>query len=324
MSKQKFQIGDKVATIKFPYDIGTITDIDTVVVHQFRLGPTPQNTRKKYLVKFEDKSESKWFYSYKLQFADLHALAKHAGIYHDIPDLSKKEKEEMGITGPYGYVPSFSKEKEKLNNSYIHPVLPPEFQEGDIVTYPFSKHIPNIGKVIKVSEENGKYYYTIKFTDGAIEQFGTLQLCKGSLNDKFLYDEFIKIGELAEGIGPKDKCKYCETPFEEIEESTEEKGACEYCVEQRNCISEVNHRKAANVDLGKFSIYGHKNDWLEVTEWTNGEGIDVLIHYANDHDETDHIFKLSYDELTAIVNIVNKFGRMPIIFTEESPNKNKN
>jgi len=319
MSKQKFQIGDKVATIKFPYDIGTITDIDTVVVHQFRLGPTPQNTRKKYLVKLEDKSESKWFYSYELQFADLHALAKHAGIYHDIPDLSKKEKEEMGITGPYGYIPSFNKEEAKLNS----PIFPPEFKEGDIITDPMGKYIPNIGKVIKVEEENCKYYYTVEFTDKKTNIYLEHQLCKGSLNDKFLYDEFVKIGELSDGIGPKDKCKYCETPFEEIEESTEEKGACEYCVEQRNCISEVNHRKAANVDLGKFSIYGHKNDWLEVTEWTNEEGIDVLIHYANDHDETDHTFKLSYDELTAIVNIVNKFGRMPIIFTE-SPNKNKN
>ena len=118
--------------------------------------------------------------------------------------------------------------------------------------------------------------------------------------------------------GPKEikKCQLCGTPFDEIEESKEEPGTCEYCIEQRNLISEVNMRKAANVDLGKFSIFGHKGDWLEVTEWTNGEGFDVLIHYASDHDETNRDFMLSYDEFTAIANIVNKFGRYPIIFTK--------
>ena len=112
------------------------------------------------------------------------------------------------------------------------------------------------------------------------------------------------------------QCKYCDVPFNEIEESKEEPGVCEYCVGQRKHISKINLRKSAYVDLEKFSIYGHEGDWLEVTEWTNGEGIDVLIHYANDHDETDHTFKLSYDEFTAIANIVNKFGYKIPIFTK--------
>ena len=71
------------------------------------------------------------------------------------------------------------------------------------------------------------------------------------------------------------------------------------------------------MDLNKFSILGHKGDWLEVTEWANGEGFDILIHYANDHDETNHTLMLSYDEYEAIVNIIHSFGSFkPVIYAD--------
>ena len=296
MAKQKFQIGDKVALVKQPYTVGMVVDIKTMYSNgKILLGcpSTEYTSRKVYDVQLENHTVLRDIKSYELQFADLRSLAEHLDKHGDIPKLSKKEQEEI-----------------------VPPVLPPKFQEGDIVIDPMAKFIPNIGKIVKFVEENGKYYYTVEFTDKKTNIYLEYQLCKGSLNDKFLYDEFVKIGELAEGIGPKENCKYCDTPFDEIEESKEESGACKYCVDQRKHISDINLRKSAYVDLEKFSIYGHKGDWLEVTEWTNGEGIDVLIHYANDHDETDHTFKLSYDEFTAIANIVNKFGNHHIIFTK--------
>lgn len=112
------------------------------------------------------------------------------------------------------------------------------------------------------------------------------------------------------------KCKYCGEPFdEEFIESSEEPGACEYCVDQRKKMPKIHMRKSIAVDLKDFSIYGKDDDWLEVTEWTNGEGIDIDIHYNSDHEEDIRNFKLSYDELGIIMNIVNKFGYLPTIYT---------
>ena len=300
MAKQKFQIGDKVALVKQPYTVGTVEGYEYARRMDRPWSANILTKKKKYLVHIENYF-TKYFYADELQFADLHSLAEHLDKHGDIPKLSKKEQEEIAQS----------------------PIFQSMFKVGDIVTDPMAKFIPNIGKIVKFVEENGKYYYTVEFTDKKTNIYLEHQLCKGSLNDKFLYDEFVKIGELAEGIGPKENCKYCDTPFNEIEESKEESGACEYCVDQRKHISDINLRKSAYVDLEKFSIYGHKGDWLEVTEWTNGEGIDVLIHYANDHDETDHTFKLSYDEFTAIANIVNKFGNHIIIFTKSEKENNE-
>lgn len=114
------------------------------------------------------------------------------------------------------------------------------------------------------------------------------------------------------------KCKYCGEPFNEDNfESSEEPGACEYCVDKRKKMSKIHMRKSVAVDIKDFSIYGKDGDWLEVTEWTNGEGIDIDIHYSSDHEEDIRNFKLSYDELGIIINIVNKFGHLHTIYTTE-------
>lgn len=116
------------------------------------------------------------------------------------------------------------------------------------------------------------------------------------------------------------KCKYCGEEFDEemySGESKEEPGVCEWCVEHRKKMPKIHMRKSVAVDLEDFSIYGKDGDWLEVTEWTNGEGIDIDIHYNSDHEEDIRNFKLSYDELSIIMNIVNKFGYLPTIYTDE-------
>jgi len=190
--------------------------------------------------------------SNELQFADLYTSVDHTNKVHSLPKLSKKEKEEMEVTSPYGYVPSFAKEEEKLGN--------------------YNKSYEENIKQEKIKEE------------------------------------------------PIDKCKYCGTSFDEIEESKEEPGACEYCVERRNLISKVIGRKTAYIDLHKFSGLCHEGDWIEVTEWANREGFDIMIHYASDHDEDDRTFKMSYEELEAVMNIVNKFGMLPPVYTKEQEN----
>ena len=108
-------------------------------------------------------------------------------------------------------------------------------------------------------------------------------------------------------------CKYCGTPFNEIPESKSESGACEYCKEKRAMISEINIKKSASVDLREFSNFGQEGDWLEVTEWANGEGVDIIIEYAKSQSKN---ISLTYDELEAIINIVNKFGTLPPIYTK--------
>ena len=83
-------------------------------------------------------------------------------------------------------------------------------------------------------------------------------------------------------------------------------------------ISEIKMKKSANVDLHEFSIYGQECDWLEVTEWANGEGIDIIIEQTK---EPSKNISLTYDELEAIINIVNKFGMLPPIYTKNEIEK---
>lgn len=238
MSKRKFNIGDKVTVIT-----GNCAGKSGTIINIFN-----KNSRKEYFIEFNN-GEYGNYLSYNLQFADLHILANYLDKHGDLPELSKKEKEEMETYGPFGYIPNFNKEEKKLKNK--------ETMQNDVNK------------------------------------------------------------ALSKGI-----CKYCGVPFDEIEESTEEKGACEYCIEQRKHVSKINFRKSCYVDMNEFSAFGHEGDWIEVTEWTNGEGIDICIHYANDHDETDHIFKLSYDELMAIMNIINKFGTLQPVFTKSENSNN--
>lgn len=116
-----------------------------------------------------------------------------------------------------------------------------------------------------------------------------------------------------------DKCKYCGASFNEIPESESESGVCVYCAEKQTMISEITMKKSASVDLHEFSIYGQDGDWLEVSEWTNGEGIDIIIEKIK---EATKNISLTYDELEAIINIVNKFGALPPIYTKKKKLKN--
>lgn len=60
---------------------------------------------------------------------------------------------------------------------------------------------------------------------------------------------------------------------------------------------ERNERKSINDSLKKYTYSGDDSDFIEITEWTNGEGIDISISLVNGNDKN---YSLSYDELEAI------------------------
>lgn len=55
---------------------------------------------------------------------------------------------------------------------------------------------------------------------------------------------------------------------------------------------EFNNRKSVHDELRKYCILAKKDDFIEVCEWTNGEGWDVTLN--------DKIISLTYGELDAI------------------------
>lgn len=188
-----------------------------------------------------------------------------------------------------------------------------KFQIGDKV---YVKHgnkneIGRVGEVTNIYKLCGRLGYNVKYNDGKYPKDGAFYA------DMLLFSDMHSLANhMTKEYAVKNenkKCKYCGTPFDEIPESKSESGACEYCVKQQSKISEIKMKKSANVDLRDFSIFGQAGDWLEVTEWTNGDGIDIIIERF---DEPIKNISLTYDELEAIINIVNKFGTLPSIYTK--------
>lgn len=62
---------------------------------------------------------------------------------------------------------------------------------------------------------------------------------------------------------------------------------------------EVSNRKSVFEELNKFVPSG-SGDFIEVTEWTNGEGWDIIISTNN----RENRFSLQYGELEAINYLV--------------------
>lgn len=57
------------------------------------------------------------------------------------------------------------------------------------------------------------------------------------------------------------------------------------------------NRKSVHDDLKKYDYLAKDNDFIIVTEWTNGEGIDVTIN--------DTLISLTYGQLEAIYFLQN-------------------
>lgn len=56
------------------------------------------------------------------------------------------------------------------------------------------------------------------------------------------------------------------------------------------------NRKSVNDNLRKYDHLAKKDDFIEVTEWTNGEGWDITIN--------DRVISLTYGQLEAIKYLI--------------------
>ena len=63
---------------------------------------------------------------------------------------------------------------------------------------------------------------------------------------------------------------------------------------------EINHRKSINTRL--TNLYHNDSDFIEVTEWTNGEGYDITI---SDKQQ----FSLHYTEWDILKKLIKKLDK---------------
>lgn len=59
---------------------------------------------------------------------------------------------------------------------------------------------------------------------------------------------------------------------------------------------EIVKRKSIHDDLNKYDIFAKDDDYIEVTEWSNGEGVDIQIN--------ERSIQLNFNELEAINYLV--------------------
>lgn len=104
-------------------------------------------------------------------------------------------------------------------------------------------------------------------------------------------------------------CKIC--GYDDVIEG---KDICKFCENAQAAISDVEMRKSVSVDLHKFSsLFSKEGDYVEVTEWTNGEGFDICLCTS----ETNHRGKtlsLTRDEIEAIYNALVLLGMEFIVY----------
>jgi hypothetical protein len=66
----------------------------------------------------------------------------------------------------------------------------------------------------------------------------------------------------------------------------------------------INNRKAKFMELKSYCTFAKDNDYIEVTEWSNGEGYDVTISNTG---ETKHL-SLTIGEFEALTVLINYRG----------------
>lgn len=64
---------------------------------------------------------------------------------------------------------------------------------------------------------------------------------------------------------------------------------------------EITHRKSIFSDLKDYCPFSKGDDFIEVTEWSNGEGFDVKISSFN-----DRVFSFTHGEFELIKELVLK------------------
>jgi len=67
---------------------------------------------------------------------------------------------------------------------------------------------------------------------------------------------------------------------------------------------EVSQRRAVFSELGDYCTHSGEHDYMEVTEWSNGEGYDVCIDRKNGGEK----FSLTYGEVELLTVLLNWKG----------------
>jgi len=68
---------------------------------------------------------------------------------------------------------------------------------------------------------------------------------------------------------------------------------------------EVNNRRAVFAELKDYCMHSGDHDYMEVTQWSNGEGFDIII----DRKRGMERFSLSYGEWDLLQVLMNWKGR---------------
>lgn len=76
---------------------------------------------------------------------------------------------------------------------------------------------------------------------------------------------------------------------------------------------EKNTRKSIMENMKVFSPGCGEHDYIEVTEWANGEGWDITIEYASEVKR----FSLHWDELDALKHLI---GELNFYFKDDNTN----
>lgn len=101
-------------------------------------------------------------------------------------------------------------------------------------------------------------------------------------------------------------CKYCDCELETQEEK--EIGICNYCQNKINAISDIRERCTISTGLKAFDVFATENDFVELTEWTNGEGVDMyMISNGKEFQK-----EFTWGELEAIALLACKLGGITI------------
>jgi len=65
---------------------------------------------------------------------------------------------------------------------------------------------------------------------------------------------------------------------------------------------DIRARKSIFADLNEFCVLSKKHDFIEITEWTNGEGYDITIN--------DRSYMFSHGQLDAIRILVKQLNKL--------------
>lgn len=103
------------------------------------------------------------------------------------------------------------------------------------------------------------------------------------------------------------RCKVCGELCDDDDILVE--GRCTYCDRRVKAVGKIVKKNSASLEMSEFEPVFFKDykEWIEVTEWQNGEGVDI--HIENKDKETN--VSLHIDELDAIASLLERIGYLP-------------